>query len=65
MTAICTNHSGIEARMENLENSDKDQWDAIQNLRNKYDGVLIRTNAILATGLISLGVLILQFLFKK
>lgn len=33
--ASCEKHSGLEARIENLEISGKKQWEAIEKLQNR------------------------------
>jgi hypothetical protein len=62
--AVCPNHSGIAAEVENLKSSDTDQWEAIAEMRRKYDGVLVRLNVLLGTAIISLIVLFVQGIGK-
>jgi hypothetical protein len=35
MERICEFHSGVNARMENLEESDKLQWEAIEKIKDR------------------------------
>jgi NO-binding membrane sensor protein with MHYT domain len=35
VSELCSQHSGFESRIETLETSDKEQWTAINQLRNR------------------------------
>lgn len=55
MNQVCAGHSGHEARIENLENMNKDQWSAIEKIREDIKtvigkiGVLVGGIALLNT----------------
>ncbi len=35
---VCPEHSGCDARINNLENSEKEQWEAIDLIKNRLPG---------------------------
>lgn len=63
--SYCPQHSGFDAKIENLERSVDDQWKAINQVKEKYDGVMVRLNVLLGTLVVGVIVLTIQIFFKK
>ena len=48
----CHEHSGCIKDIENLQKSDRDQWEEIAEMRKTHDNIMTKLNVIL-TGIIA------------
>ena len=62
--AICKEHSGHEARIENLEKEDKNQWISINSSHKRIDGMKNWVIAGMTSLLIQLLVIVGYFVTK-
>lgn len=55
MSVTCHEHSGCLADISNLKESNKELWEAMSDMRRKYDGVMIRLNTLI--GMVAVAIL--------
>lgn len=55
MNSTCHEHSGVLVDIENLKKSDNELWEAMNDMRKKYDGVMARLNTLI--GMVAVAIL--------
>jgi len=63
-TEHCHDHTGCVARIDGLENSDRQQWDEMGEQRKKMDGVINRINVTMGMLLVTMVGVILNLVLK-
>lgn len=63
--AICTQHSGFEADIKNLKESDKDQWESMKEITRRLDSFSTRMNVTLGGVAVSCVLLAINILLMR
>jgi len=61
----CKQHTGLVARLDNVEKENNDQWGKMSNMEDKMDSIFTRLNIILGGVAVACIMLVINIIVTK